>query len=212
MRLIIPTLAYHLALQYPAFKAALIPIIIANPDIGYESLAMQLENLLVRPLISIDLYTTIVVDALDECEEDKPASAFLSILAKRIDAIPSVKFFITGRPELPIRTGFRLPLLRPHTEVFVLHDVDKSSVDSDIDLYLRNHLFELAAQGHHSKTTFPWPTDQQIAVTVRKCSGLFIIAYVIIKFVASRHHQPHERLDLIIRSPDITVYEVKVGD
>jgi hypothetical protein len=211
IRLIIPTLAYHLAHQYPEFKDAIIPIISSNPDIGHESLSMQLDHLLVQPLKSVQLSTTIIIDALDECEEDQPASAILSILAQHIDAIPSVKFFITARPELSIRTGFRLPLLRPHTEVFVLHEVDQTSVYADVDRYLRIHLSELAAQRLHWDTTVPWPTDQQIAATVNKCAGLFIVAHVIVKFVRSRHHQPQERLDLIIGSPETTVYEGKSG-
>jgi hypothetical protein len=211
IHLIIPTLAYHLAHQHIEFKAALIPIIRSNPDVGHDSLAIQLEYLLVQPLRSIELSTTIVIDALDECEEDKPASAILSVLAQHIDAIPSVKFFITGRPELHIRTGFRLPLLRPHTEVFLLHEVDQTSVDYDIDRYLRKHLSELVTQRLHWNTAPPWPTDQQITAAVNKCSGLFIVAYVIVKFVGSRHHRPQERLDLIIGSPDITVYEGRSG-
>jgi hypothetical protein len=174
------------------------------PDIGYESLFSQLENLLVRPLRSIELSTTIVIDALDECEDDKPASAVLSVLARFIHVIPSVKFFITGRPELPIRGGFRLPLLKPHTEVFLLHKVDQTRVARDIEHYLRVHLSELVSEG-------PWPTDQHIITMVKKCSGLFIIAYIIVKFVASRHHQPQQRLELIVGNPDDTNYEGKSG-
>ncbi|KIM79726.1 hypothetical protein PILCRDRAFT_10209 [Piloderma croceum F 1598] len=193
IRLIIPTLAYHLAHQYPEFKDAIIPIISSNPDIGHESLSMQLNHLLVQPLKSVQLSTTIIIDALDECEEDQPASAILSILAQHIDAIPSVKFFITARPELSIRTA-------PST-----------AASTHRNRYLRIHLSELAAQRLHWDTTVPWPSDQQIVATVNKCAGLFIVAHVIVKFVRSRHHQPQERLDLIIGSPDTTVYEGRSG-
>ena len=53
--------------------------------------------------------------------------------------------------------------------------------------------------------------DQQITVMVSNCSGLVIVTYIIIKFIASHHHQPHECLDLIIRSLHITIYEGKSG-
>jgi WD40 repeat protein len=210
IHLIFPTLAYHLARRYPEFKAALIRVIASNPDIGHESLDIQLENLIIQPLRSTRIHTTIVIDALDECEDKKPASAILSLLARRIDEIPFVKFFITGRPEPPIRTGFRLRSLRPHTEIFLLHEVERASVDHDIELYLRTCLSEIAAQRSHFDLTVPWPADEEIAAATKKCSGLFIVAYVIVKFVASRHHQPQERLRMIISRPD-TVHEGRSG-
>jgi hypothetical protein len=140
---------------------------------------------------------------------DRSASAILSILAQHIDTIPSVKFFITARPELPIRTSFHMPLLRVHTEVFSLHQADKTSIDHDIELYLQIHLSETATQRLHWDVTVPWPTDQQITTIIKKCSGLFIVASVIVKFVRSCHHQPQDCLDLIISCPDDTIYEGK---
>jgi hypothetical protein len=129
IRLIFPTLAYYLTLQSSENRAAHIPIISENPDIGRESLAFQLDNLIVRPLQSTGIYVTFIINALDECEDHQPASAILSLLSRCIESIPFAKFFITGRPELPIRNGFRLRSLRPHTELFLLHDVDRASVD-----------------------------------------------------------------------------------
>jgi NACHT domain len=149
IHLIFPTIAYHLAHQNAEYRAHLIPVINSNPDIGYESLEIQLKELIVQPLKLAGISATIVIDALDECEDKEPASAILSILARYIDDIPFVKFFITGRPELPIRSGFRLPLLRPHTEVFQLHEVDRVSVDQDIELYLATRLSEIVARRSH---------------------------------------------------------------
>ena len=141
--LIFPTLAYQLAYRYTEFKTALNQIIELNPNIGHTLPSTQLESLLVQPLKSMGLHTTIVIDALDECKEDQSASVILSLLGKHIDEMPFVKFFITGRPEPQIRSGFRLPLLRPDAEVFLLHDVDRVSVDQDIKLYVKAHLSEI---------------------------------------------------------------------
>jgi hypothetical protein len=157
------------------------------------------------------LSTTIVIDALDECEDDEPASAILSLLARHIDAIPSVKFFITGRPEPPIRSGFRLPVLQPHTEVFVLHDVDPSSVDRDIELYLRTRLSEIAKGRSDLDLTEPWPTDEDIAFLVRQCSGLFIVASIFARLVGDRQLDPQEQLKAIILDRDSTVLKGELG-
>jgi hypothetical protein len=95
-----------------------------------------MEKLIVGPFQKTQAPTLIIIDALDECRDEEPASALLSVLSRYVDKIPFVKFFITGRPEPRIRSGFRLESLRPHTDVLRLHDVERSSVDSDIRLFL----------------------------------------------------------------------------
>jgi Cdc6-like AAA superfamily ATPase len=119
LHFIFPTLAFQLAHRYPTFRAQLVRILTTNPKVGHESLSNQLSKLLVEPLRSTGLSTVIVIDALDECEDDQPPSAILSLLSREIHHIPSVKFFITGRPEPQIRSGFRLPTLHPQTEIFL---------------------------------------------------------------------------------------------
>ena len=97
-----------------------VPLPQSNPDIFHESLYGQMEQLIVRPLESRDLSTVIVIDALDEYKYEEPTSAILSVLGRLVERIPSVKFFVTGRPEPRIQTGFHLPLLRNLTDVFVI--------------------------------------------------------------------------------------------
>jgi len=94
-----------------------------------------MEKVIIRPLQATHIQTLIIIDALDECKDKESASAILSVLSWFTDEIPQVKFFITGRPEPRIRSGFRLESLRPITEVFKLHDVERCSVDSDIRLF-----------------------------------------------------------------------------
>jgi hypothetical protein len=125
LRLIFLTLAYDLAYWSADFKTALVPIIRANPNVQYDSLPVQLEKLLVRPFKQTGLSATIVVDALDECEDKEPVSEFLSALALHVIIFPTVKFFITGRPEDRIRSGFKLPSLR--TKELPLHDVESAT-------------------------------------------------------------------------------------
>jgi NACHT domain len=211
IRLIFPTLAYYLAHYSPRFRAELVQILSSSPDVGHDSPAVQLDNLLIKPLQLAGTRATIVIDALDECEDDQSASAILSLLSRRINDISFIKFLITGRPEPPIRSGFRLPSLRPHTEVFLLHEVDRVTVDQDIELYLRTRLSEIAAERSHLDLTVPWPADEEITAATDKCAGLFIIASVIVKFVSSRRHKPQERLRIIISRPESTVNEGKSG-
>ena len=104
LQAIFPTLAFQLAYQYPSFRKQLLRILKANRSIGRESLCSQMEKVIVDPLKATRISTLIIIDALDECKDEEPASAILSILSRYVDQIPSVKFFITGRPEPRIRS------------------------------------------------------------------------------------------------------------
>ena len=81
LHLIFLTLTHDLAYWSADFKTALMPIIRVNPNVQDDSLPVQLEKLLVRPFKQTGLSATIVVDALDECEDKGPVSEFLSALS-----------------------------------------------------------------------------------------------------------------------------------
>ena len=198
LQAIFPTLAFQLAYQYPMYREQLLKVLRANPDVGQESLCSQLEKVIIRPLQVTNIPTLIIIDALDECKDKEPASAILSLLSRYVYKIPEVKLFITGRPEPPIRKGFRLELLRPITEVLKLHEVMPALVDEDIRLYLRTHLTNIAKT--RSTCEFPegWPSLPDVDVLCKKAAGFFIYASTVIKFVGSKHHLPTERLDQII--------------
>ena len=211
LRSIFPTLAFQLAHQYPNFRQKLLPVLAANPDVGRESLTSQLEKLLIGPFRATETPTLIVIDALDECRDEEPASALLSVLSRYVETIPHVKFFITGRPEPRIRSGFRLKLLRPHTDVLRLHDVEPKSVDSDIKLFLKAQLSDIVQTRSNCSLTDDWPSPQDIDALCKKAAGFFIYASTVVKFVASQQHSPNKRLALIISLPQDTSHEGKLG-
>ena len=155
-----------------------------------------MEKLIVGPFQATKIPTLIVIDALDECQDEEPASVFLSVLSRYVDKIP-VKFFITGRPEPRIRSGFRLESLRPHTDVLKLHEVQPSLVDNDIKLFLRTRFTEIAKNQSDCNFEEDWPGPYYIDVLSRKAAGFFIYASTVFKFVSSPLHLPDERLHLI---------------
>ena len=105
VRVTFPTLAFQLAYRYPRFRKELLPVLRVNPEIGRGSLCSQLEKVIVGPFKATRIPTLIIIDALDECKDEEHASAILSVLY--MDQIPEAKFFIAGRPEPRIRSGFR---------------------------------------------------------------------------------------------------------
>jgi hypothetical protein len=211
LQAIFPTLAFQLAYRYPPFRKELLPVLRANPDAGRESLCSQMEKLIIDPLKATQIPTLIIIDALDECKDEQPASAILSILSRYMNKMPTVKFFITGRPEARIRTGFRLKSLLPITEVFKLHEVESEAVDSDIKLFFRTQLTNLVENRSDCDTTGDWPSSSDIEILCKKAAGFFIYASTVIKFVASENSAPAQGLALITSLPQSTVEEGRAG-
>ena len=195
LQMIFPTLAVQLARRYIKFRSILVSLIQSDgPDIAYESLYDQMRKLIAKPLIESKISTVIVIDALDECEDEEPASAILSVLGQLVPKIPDVKFFLTGRPESRISEGFRLPLLAKMTDVFVLHEVELDQVDSDIRLFFKTSFSDLVGRRRGLDS---WPTEEQLARLCRRAAGLFVYAAATIKFIDTNRRDPRKQLDLL---------------
>ena len=207
LQVICPTLAFQLAHQYPPFREQLLQVLSANPEVGREPFCSQFEKTIVHPLKAAQVSTLIIIDALDECKDKEPVSTLLSALSRYVHEIPEVMFFITARPENPIREGFKLEPLHPLTVVFKLHDVPRHSVDADITLFLRTHLTDIPKRITHDKFPEEWPTSHDVDVLCKRAAGLFIYASATINFIASKIHNPTKRLDRIILRPRDALHE-----
>ena len=203
---IFPTLAFQLAHKYPEFRSILVRLLRSNPEIVNEALYYQMETLIVEPLGSLDISTVIIIDALDECVDEDPQSAILSVMGRLVEGIPNVKLLITGRPEPRIQSGFRLGLLRPLTDIFVLHEVEPSVVNTDIRLFLEHGLSEIAKR---RGVKDDWPTDEHLDLLCQRAAGLFVYAVATLKFLDHKFGRPTKQLDIIMKTPESTAYEGK---
>ena len=199
LQVIFPTLAFQLAQRYPQFRKPLLKVLKADPHVGRGSLHSQFQKLIVFPLKAAKISTLIIIDALDECRDKEPINDLLFALSCSLYEIRRVKIFITSRPEPPIREGFRLESLHPITDTLKLHDVNRSSVDEDIKLYLRTRSKELG-EIKGNIVMEGRPTPQEIDILCEKAAGLFIYASKLVEFITSRNHLPTERLDLVLQS------------
>ena len=206
LQYIFPTLAVQLARKHTELRSIIVPLVQSDPGITQESLYNQMNKLIVRPLRETAISTVIIIDALDECQDDEPASAILSVIGQFVSQIPKVKFFLTGRPEPRIREGFRLSLLAEVTDVFILHDVEPSIVNSDILLFLKQRFLELAC---HRRGLDGWPTKEQLDLLCERAAGLFVYAVATVKFVHYKNSSPKEQLERLLQAPQSTVYEGK---
>ena len=207
LRFIFPTLAFQLAHKYPDFRTSLIPLLQSNSDILHESLQEQMQKFLVGPLQSAAISTVIVIDALDECKDEDPESAILLILGQSVSRIPGVKFFITSRPEVHIVSGFRHLLLEALTEVFVLHNVEPCTINSDIRHFFKHELSKLSQKCGGIEG---WPTDEQLDSLCRRAAGFFVYAVATMNFIDHKFKDPSDRLNTIMQSPESTSHEARV--
>ena len=177
-----------------------------DPEITQESLYNQMNKLIVGPLEESGISTVIVIDALDECRDEEPASAILSVLGQLVSQIPKVKFFLTGRPEEQIRRGFSHPLLAEATNIFILHNVEPNSLNNDIQLFFEHEFLELA--GYRGGLD-GWPTKGQLNLLCKRAAGLFVYAAVTVKFVGHKNGNPKKQLDCLLQSPESSTCEGK---
>ena len=211
LRVIFPTLAYQLAERYPTFRAELLQVLTGSYNAGQQSLCLQMEKLIVGPLRAAHISTLIIIDALDECKDEEPASALLSVLSRYVNQIPGVKFFITGRPEPQIRSGFRLKSLLPITEVLKLHEVQPEAVDNDIKLFFQTRLTKLVEDRSDCHGMGDWPISSDVEILCQKAGGFFIYAATVVKFIDSNIDPPSECLSLVTSLPQDTGTEGKIG-
>jgi len=204
LQLIFPTLAVQLAWRYAGFRSIFVPLAQSDQEIAYDSLCNQMETLIVQPLIKSAISTVIVIDALDECKDEESTSAILSVLGQFVSKIPKVKIFVTGRPEPRIQEGFRLPLLAPATDVFVLHAVESSLVNSDIRLFFEHRFAELAGR---RRGLDDWPTKEQLDALCGRAAGLFVYAVATVRFIDHKNNSPKKQLDRLLDSPESSAFE-----
>src|ERR1700753_3189586 len=197
LRSIFPTLAVQLARRYTQFRSIFIQLVQSDPEIVHESLYGQMKKLIVKPLAESAISTVIVIDALDECKDKEPASAILSVLGQFVAEIPTVKFFVTGRPESRIQEGFRLPSLVQSTDVFVLHKVEPGQVENDIRLFFTHSFSKLKRYRH---VLGDWPTEEQVDVLCERAGGLFVHAVATVRFIDHRSYSPKTQLDRLLQS------------
>jgi len=207
LKLIFPTLAVQLARRYTEFRSIFVSLVQSDPGIVHESLCNQMDKLIVRPLRDSAISTVIIIDALDECRDEEPASAILSVLGQSVSKIPRVKFFLTGRPEPRIREGFRLHLPAKATDVFVLHSVERSLINNDIRRFLKHGFLGITSRRGWSTD---WPTKEQLDILCDRAAGLFVYAAATVKFIDNQNSNPRRRLDLLLQSPENSAREGKV--
>lgn len=135
---------------------------------------------------------------MDECSDQDSQREILDTLLYVATAsqIP-FRLLVCSRPESQI-VNFFLSRQAQDT-LFKIFLCDEYSPDEDIRLYLSDRLMAIK-KGHIFKSSIPdsWPGESHIEQIVRKSSGQFIYATIVIRYLESPRHRPHQSLDSIL--------------
>jgi len=177
-RCILPTLAVDLAEKSPEFAAALLEELNADSRIILKPISIQIGALLQRPLTALSSSPHVIVfivDALDECSDEKEVKNFLRAIST-LESDAKVKFIVTSRPEThintsPISSSDRNSILR-------LHTIDTAEVTEDIRLYIDDAFSKQPLDE-------AWYTETDVNLLASRADGLFIFASTIVAYVLS---------------------------
>lgn len=198
------TLAKQLAITLPALKPCVSRAIAENPDISDQTLHEQWRQLIFQPLSNLkDIDASlqsrlfiIVIDALDECDDEKDIQKILLLLAesKTLNTV-RLRVFATSRRETTISNGFR-EISNAHQD-FILHDIPRTTVDNDISIFFRH---ELRAVGKREKLPEGWFDEDTVQRLCQSASGLFIYASTACRLIRGPPLGPEEALSMILKS------------
>jgi hypothetical protein len=196
------TIAVQMARALPLVGAYVCNAISEQPGIAQQAMFEQWNKLILQPLRktrdrqSLSRSILLVIDALDECGNQDDIRLILRLLAGATDLMTvKLRVFVTSRPEIPIRLGFR-DMPRITYKDLVLHDVSRSVVEGDIHTFLKH---ELTAIRRERNLPPGWPNDQQIKLLVRKANCLFIYAATACRYISGAPGiSPQSRLSNLV--------------
>lgn len=208
--LFITTIATQLVRKLPSLAPHVQNTIEADPVISRKALKQQFETLVLQPLgkIRSDLQKSsrvvIVIDALDEYDREEDVKIIIRLLSqvKHITSV-QLKFFLTSRPELPIRLGFED--ISGRYKGLALHQIPESIVKEDISTFLEHELAMI--RDNYNKSVTPnrqlpadWPGQTNVQILIGMAIPLFIFATTVCRFISDRKcGQPKDQLAKVLK-------------
>ena len=168
-RNILPTLIYKLAGIFPPFRSIVANCLRNDPSIAPESMKDSLlfevlDNLPKHPNHSL----VFVIDAFDECGDDRSRLRILRLLIGAATRASWLKIIITSRPEADIQRFFDGLTQSSYLRYDLATDQEASG---DLRAFAQSE-FERIARKWYLPT--PWPEESLLNQVISRASGLFI--------------------------------------
>jgi hypothetical protein len=197
---LITTLASQLASKIPLARPYIREAIMEHTDIALHSLREQWDQLILKPLsklngISSPSTIVLVIDALDECDNERDIRIILRLLATT-NSLTNIRLriFITSRPEISVRCGFS-QIAAARRQVFVLHDILSTIVDRDLSLFFEHSFGTIREERGFA---VDWPGARIMRRLVESSCGLFIWASTACRFIREGRRLADRRISILI--------------
>ncbi|KAH6884956.1 hypothetical protein B0T10DRAFT_493027 [Thelonectria olida] len=193
------TIAAQLAQKHPRLAQYVRKAIETNPSIAEKSMEEQFKKLVLQPLeVEVDPTApetmVVVVDALDECDREEDAQTIIGLLPQ-LTQLTSIrlKFFVTSRPEFPIRLEF--DRISGTYQDLALHQVDERVIHNDIFTFLEGELSNIRDDYNRlvprdRRLSSDWPGQTNIQELAKMAVPLFIFAATACRFISDRRLAP----------------------
>jgi hypothetical protein len=207
----VPTIARQLATNQSVLEPYIHEAVLHEPTITSKAIRVQFERLIMEPLsrCSKDFHKetpiAIVVDALDECESDADIYHIINLFSLTRDLRhPRPRIFVTSRPDLPIRLGFKD--VEGTYQDLILHEIPSQVIENDIAIFLQHETEMIktcwdASVPERRKLPDNWPGSDCIRLLTKRAAPLFIFAATVCRFIADRRHgNPEEQLQRFLEN------------
>ena len=174
-RNILPTFITKLAGIFPPFRTIVAERLRNDPNLTPQSM---------QPFVFLDFIRNLprcpkralvfVIDALDECGDDKSRPALLRVLTDAAAQAQWLRIIVTSRPEADIQRFFDTPDTRTSHIRYDLATDDEAS--SDLRSFAKDR-FDWVAFKQHLKS--PWPEQSLFDGVISRAAGLFIFVKTI---------------------------------
>ncbi|KAH6889960.1 hypothetical protein B0T10DRAFT_365361, partial [Thelonectria olida] len=195
------TITTQLVHRLPSLAPHVQNAIEADSCIGEKTMKEQFEKLITQPLEKMGsdsqnrLTMVVVIDALDECDNENDTQALIGLLpqAKQLTSV-RLKFFVTSRPEFPIRLEFNK--ISGTYQDLALHRVDGRVIEDDISTFLMSELSGTRDDYNRLVATDrqlspDWPGQTNLQILVKMSIPLFIFAATVCRFLKDWKHGRH---------------------
>ena len=209
---LVATIAAQLAMSIPSTRPFIEQVVLDDFLIFDKTLQVQMELLIIQPLICASLQTgcstpwpsLLIIDGVDECTGCKVQANILYMLSHALlqlkTSLPKLCLLIASRPEPTICDVFE-DKLSNITHHLVLDN--SYNPDQDIATFLRSSFADIYHRRHTrfpsmSSLILPWPSEDIISFLVRRSSGQFIFAATVIRFIDEDRKLPTAQLEVIL--------------
>jgi hypothetical protein len=198
---VIPTIAYQLAKQLPAYERHLVRIIVHDPTILETTPRTQFKKLIIEPF-TLSHYRSrpftnknllVLLDGVDECHGVDGQRGLIEMVREilRLAIDLPLLWLVVSRPEPHFQYIFAqsdFPILCHHRKLLI-----DAQTREDVEKFLRDKFNDMQHKLCGSADE-SWPSPHQFMKLVRYADGSFLLATAMSNYIGHPDFSPNERL------------------